>query len=54
MSKSQNDGSIQDGVENVYIFVRFSLVFYVLDKNKTFIENIFLKIQNGGINQYER
>jgi hypothetical protein len=46
--KNQNDIYIQDGVENVYIFLAicskmiflpiFLWFFYILDKNKTFME----------------
>jgi hypothetical protein len=49
--KNQNEVYIQDGVENVYIFhpifskmiflLIFLLFFYILGKNKTFMENLF-------------
>jgi hypothetical protein len=47
--KIQNDGYIQDGVENVYIFhpifskMIILSIFLTLGKNKTFLEKIFLE-----------
>jgi hypothetical protein len=54
--KNANGSCLQDGVENVYIFTQyfqklyfcpffFCFFFNILGKNKTFIENYFLKFK---------
>jgi hypothetical protein len=53
--KVQNGGYIQDGVENVYFFhpmiflTIFFLFLFTLGKNKTFMEELILEKQMGGI-----